>query len=266
MAAGVSSGDPAVLAAAAGSAVLGTEFLLIGRASVIAFGLWVLGFILCFVLTFRVLWKLATVVNQAPTGSWLLLVVAPQSLAALAAQLSAVRPGLGFFEAGLVLFFTGAALYLMISPLIFYRLTVMPLAPRDFSPTFWISTGAASVSCLAATALITTAEAAPVFPGFLPVLRPLALLFWGTASWWMPLIIILQVWRHRRGRAALRYERDWWSAVFPIGMYAACSQDLGRVLGLGALIDISRVFLAAALAVWLVTLWAMGRGLREPAS
>ncbi|MEO6798470.1 MAG: hypothetical protein ABI178_00820, partial [Rhodanobacter sp.] len=42
---------------------------------------------------------------------------------------------------------------------------------------------------------------------------------WATATWWIPLLAILELWRHGLRHVRLRYEVDDWDIVFPLGMY-----------------------------------------------
>ncbi|MFF3911057.1 hypothetical protein ACFYZJ_35070 [Streptomyces sp. NPDC001848] len=47
-------------------------------------------------------------------------------------------------------------------------------------------------------------------------------------SSWIPLLLALGVWRHALRRIPLRYELGWWNLVFPVGMYAVTTHELGR--------------------------------------
>ena len=49
----------------------------------------------------------------------------------------------------------------------------------------------------------------------------------------------------------LTYNPLYWGAVFPLGMYTACTWLMAQVLGLSFLLPISRGFLFIALAAWL---------------
>jgi anaerobic selenocysteine-containing dehydrogenase len=45
----------------------------------------------------------------------------------------------------------------------------------------------------------------------------------GVADYWVPMLIILGIWRHIYRRFPLRYDPLYWGAVFPLGMYTACT-------------------------------------------
>ena len=240
--------------------VLGTQCLLIGGSRPAAVALWCLGLGLWAVLTYGI-FAMLTVKAVKPTlpeginGGWLVAVVAAQSLCVLGAQLS---PGFG--ERGpLVLFFClamwlGAGmLYIWIISLIFYRYTFFPLSPSDLSPPYWINMGAVAISTLAGTMLIANASLSPLLTRLSPFILGFTLLFWATATWWIPMLLILGVWRHLYRRFPLRYDPLYWGAVFPLGMYTACTYRLAQVAEAPFLFTIPRVFVFIALAGWGLT-------------
>ena len=87
-------------------------------------------------------------------------------------------------------------LYIWIISLIFYRYTFFPLLPSDLAPPYWINMGAVAISTLAGALLVLAAPASPLLTGLLPFLKGLTLLFWATATWWIPMLLILGTWRH----------------------------------------------------------------------
>src|SRR5436305_7325492 len=87
-----------------------------------------------------------------------------------------------------------------------------------------------------------------------PFIKGLTLLFWSTATWWIPMLFILGIWRHLYKRFPLRYDPLYWGAVFPLGMYTACTIRLSTAIADAAfLMAIPRVFIIVALAAWLAT-------------
>ncbi|MGH9350900.1 MAG: hypothetical protein ACRD2G_01855 [Terriglobia bacterium] len=54
---------------------------------------------------------------------------------------------------------------------------------------------AMATSTLAGALLIQSAPVDPLLRELMPFLKGLTLLFWTTGSWWIPLLLILGVWR-----------------------------------------------------------------------
>ena len=260
----------------AATCVLGSQCLLVGHWFDVALALWFAGIALWALLVYSV-FALLTVKAEKPAladginGGWLVSVVAAQSVAVLGAQLA---PQLGGHapEAlvfSLAMWLGGGMLYLWIISLIFYRYTFFPMAPSDLAPPYWINMGAAAISTLGGAMLVLAAPSSPVIDQILPFVRGLTLMWWATATWWIPMLLILGVWRHGIRRFPFRYDPLYWGAVFPLGMYTVCTARLSRAVDAPYLIEISRVFVYIALGAWAVVAAAMAshlaRNRREPA-
>jgi tellurite resistance protein TehA-like permease len=194
-------------------------------------------------------------------GSWLLWIVATQSLAIAAATLIPVWPSqsalLAPFAVGL--WCTGLVLYLMITTLILLRWLIVPVTPATLGPPYWILMGATAISVLAAVKDLD-------LPAHLAVVRVTtgfidgwALTLWAFGTWWIPLLIILSLWRHVRGHWPLTYEPALWSVVFPLGMYSVATLTFGKVARIGFMEPLAHVVLWIAVAAWVVVAAAMAR-------
>jgi tellurite resistance protein TehA-like permease len=143
--------------------------------------------------------------------------------------------------------------------LIFYRYTFFPMSPSDLAPPYWINMGAVAISTLAGASLVAAAPHSPLLTELLPFLKGFTLLFWATATWWIPMLVILGVWRHVYRRFPLRYDPLYWGAVFPLGMYTVCTYRLAHVVDAPFLLVIPGVAIYVAMAAWCVTMVGLVR-------
>ncbi|MDR3454848.1 MAG: tellurite resistance/C4-dicarboxylate transporter family protein [Rhodoferax sp.] len=253
---------PGFFTSVAATALLGTQFvMLVSGGERIAFALWVLALVLWAGLTYTI-FTAFTIKEVKPTldkgisGAWLLAVVATQSLAVLSALLAAHIPQpwrleLNFFALSMWLW--GGMLYIWMMSLIFYRYTFFHFSPDDLTPPYWINMGAMAISTLAGSLLIVNAPDAPFLQSLVPFLKGFTVFYWATGTWWVPMLLVLGVWRYVYKRFPFEYDPLYWGAVFPLGMYSACTFRMAQAMSFGFLSVLSSAFLAAALAAWALT-------------
>lgn len=243
----------------AGTCVLGAETVLIAHDYVIATVLLIGGAVLWVLLTYAVFTALIVKeekpsLSESINGGWLLAVVATQSLAVLIALLSPhwhqpLRLHVNFVALSLWLW--GGMLYIWIVALIFYRYMFFRMSPRDLEPPYWINMGAMAISVLAGSLLIADTPDAPFLHSLRPFLEGFTVFYWATGTWWIPMIVILGVWRYWVRRVPVTYDPLYWGAVFPLGMYAVATFKMAGAMSLGFLDFIPHVFFWIALAAWL---------------
>ncbi len=246
----------------AATAVLGTQALLLGHSPTTAIALGALAILLWLLLTYPIYAVLTVRADKPPlarglNGGWLLAVVATQSLAVLGALLTdsfrpAWRAELDFFALSMWLW--GSMLYIWMIALIFYRYLFFPLPPDDLTPPYWINMGAMAISALAGGVMIENAADSPLLQSMLPFIKGMTILYWATGSWWIPMLLLLGAWRYLFRRFPFSYSPLYWGAVFPLGMYAACTDQIARAMDLPFLNPLSNVFLLVAFMAWAMTM------------
>src|SRR5690242_3245895 len=259
---------PGYFTLVAGTSVLARQLLIIDTQSRIATAMLWVAFPIWAALIY-VIFTAFTVKESKPTlaegihGGWLLSVVATQAVAVLMALLArqsqSYQQLMLFVSLGLWL--CGGMLYIWIISLIFYRYTFFKFVPSDLMPPYWINMGAMAISTLAGANLILNANRAPFLTALLPFLKGFTVFFWATATWWIPMLVTLAIWRHVYKRFRLTYDPLYWGAVFPLGMYTVSTFQLAQALDLPFLLWIPHYFVYIAVTAWMATfaglLWTM---------
>lgn len=258
---------PGFFTAATASCIVGNQWLLIADNLSAAIGFWLVGIMLWLALTYTIFAALTVKRSKPPldqgiTGAWLLAIVATQSVAVLSALIAARWPQpyrleLNFLALSMWLW--GGMLYIWTISLIFYRYTFFSFSPDDLSPPYWINMGAMAISVLAGSRLVENSAGAWFLASLLPFLKGFTVFYWATGTWWIPMLLVLGVWRHVYCRFPLRYDPSYWGAVFPLGMYTACTQEMAVTFKLPFLLPIPRYFIFVACAAYTVTLVGMLR-------
>lgn len=259
---------PGFFTIVAATGVVGVQITVLGGNPEVGRALWWLSLALWSVCTYAI-FVLLIVQKDKPSladginGGWLLAVVATQSVCVLGCgagpELFGSREITLFFLTSLWL--CGGMLYIWMISLIFYRYMFFTLAPSDLMPPYWINMGAVAISTLAGTALVTAAQGSPLLAPLLPFVKGFTMMYWATATWWIPMLLILGVWRHRLRRLEFSYDPLYWGLVFPLGMYSVCTYQLARILEASFLIWVARGFAIAALVAWLLTFLGMAKRL-----
>jgi tellurite resistance protein TehA-like permease len=204
--------------------------------------------------------------ETAIDGSWLLVVVATQAVAILSTHVSRsfASPETALFIS-LCLFLLGTVFYAVLITMLVARWIFLPLLPEQFTAPYWINMGAAAITTLAGSRLLAASGHSPFIFRLHEAVLAATALFWTIASWWIPLLAVLTLWRYCRGIRPV-YRIDNWAMVFPIGMYTAASWHVAHDAGLPLLSPVSDAFIWLALAAWTLTFIGMVRSWMTTAS
>ena len=249
---------PGFFTTVAGTSVLGSELLIVIGAQRPALVLWFIALLLWAIIMYT-FFAAMTVRQNKPSiesglnGGWLLAVVATQSISVLGTLLVSglieYQEPILFFT--LCMFLLGCMLYLLLITLIFYRFTFVNVTVASLTPPYWINMGAVAITTLAGARLIIAAPGWALLNDVVPFLKGFTLFFWAAGTWWIPLLLILGLWRHVYKRFPLKYDPQYWGLVFPFGMYTVCTFQLSKAINFPALLIIPRFFIYLALAGWL---------------
>ncbi|MEP7097774.1 MAG: tellurite resistance/C4-dicarboxylate transporter family protein [Dokdonella sp.] len=256
---------PGFFTTVAGTGVLGSQCVLLAGAFRAAAVLWGVAVVLWVVVTYTVFMGFAVkaskpTLDKGISGAWLLAVVSTQSIAVLSALLAAhigqpYKLEINFLALSMWLW--GGMLYIWMMSLIFYRYNFFALSPGDLSPPYWINMGAMAISTLAGSLLITNVADAPFLLSLLPFIKGFTVFYWATGTWWIPMLLLLALWRHVYMRFPLKYDPLYWGGVFPLGMYAVSTREMIEAMGFDFLGWLPQTFVYIALVAWAATFFGL---------
>jgi tellurite resistance protein TehA-like permease len=185
-------------------------------------------------------------------GSWLLWAVSTQSLSVVAATLVRSWPSQSSLLAPVAagLWSIGLLLYLLLVSLILLRWLTVPVTAATLQPSYWILMGATAITVLAGAGILGLPATLPVIRATAGFVDGFSFALWAFGTWWIPLLIVLGLWRHVRRRWPLSYEPNLWSIVFPLGMYSVASLSYGKAAHLSFMEPLSRFMFWVAVAAW----------------
>lgn len=209
--------------------------------------------------------------TAAANGTWFIWVVGAQSVAILA---STLEPHAGSAAQALSLlavlaWSVGLVLYVAVAFMLVLRLMMHSISPEQLDPPYWVSMGAIAITIVAGSGLVQM-ESTPTVDAVRGLAEGLTVVLWAFATWLLPALFAVGLWRHAVRRVPLRYTPALWSMVFPLGMYSAACMTLGRadslplIERLGELWIWVGLFAGAATGIAMVISWLTGSRHRVP--
>ncbi len=201
--------------------------------------------------------------TQSVNGAWLTAIVGTESLAItwvlLDNQLPVSRDLLQLLS---YMFWTvGILLYIVFIVFIVYRFLFGRNHASDLTPPYWINMGAMAITTVAGTRLLLTPTPGRFLISVRPLIEGLTVAMWAWGTWWIPLLLIIGIWKTFIAKVPLRYDPALWSMVFPLGMYATAVQLLAKFPGLTVLAGIGPPCTWIAFTVWVIVglgwLWSI---------
>jgi len=196
-------------------------------------------------------------------GGWLILIVGTQSLVLLGTKIAG---DLGEYAAYMMveihmLWALGMIFYAIFVTLFCYRIFFMNMQANDYSPLMWVVMGAAAISANAGSSLLLTDPVIPLLVDLRPVVQMLSIMLWTWATWWIPLLVIIGLWKHAYHKIPLKYEPSQWSIVFPLGMYTVATNNLGLSSEFNPLIYLASAMLWIAIFAWFLVFTSLFKSL-----
>lgn len=240
----------------AGSNVLAVRFIFAGWIS-LSMVMGVLGLIVWAALFYTIMTVMITgpaIQLSSVNGGWLIAIVAEQSIATYVAALIDIMPHQAsvLFLLSTIFWAMGLMLYVVFIGLIINRLLFQRVSFDDLQPPYWINMGATAITVLASSRLLSVRVHAPILLTLRPFLAGGTIMLWAWGTWWIPLLVILGLWKYLRGREPIRYHPSQWSIVFPLGMYATATTTMSHIAGFNLLHRVGALFLWIALGAWLL--------------
>ncbi|MGH6742982.1 MAG: tellurite resistance/C4-dicarboxylate transporter family protein, partial [Bradyrhizobium sp.] len=194
-------------------------------------------------------------------GGWLNAIVGTESLVILG---TIVAPQAGDFSGAILvtahmLWGIGLALYGIFIALFAQRIFYLDIEPDDITPLLWVVMGAAAIATNAGSTLVLARDDLAFLQAMRPLIDGVTLVMWAWATWWIPMLVLLGIWKYGVRRERLSYTPLLWSLVFPLGMYALASLRLSLAADLPPLKTLSVAMTWVALAAWAATALAFTR-------
>lgn len=246
----------------AGTDVLAVRLMQAGQLGV-AILLMFFGAVLWFVFGYVLPWQVLMTRDGKPilartNGTWFIWAVASQSLAICMAQIQP-HVGQGAKWVGILAVLSwsvGVALYAGIAILVLLRIIHFGITPQEFEPPYWVTMGAMAIAVVAGTRIVDM-DSTPMVDATRTLIAGTVVVFWSFCVWLIPMLVGAGVWRHIVHRIPLKYVPTLWSIVFPVGMFAVASINLGRVDKLPVVEAVGDVALVVATIVWFAVFCAM---------
>lgn len=244
--------------------VLAVRLVLVGLVAV-AVPLVVVGAALWFVFGYLLPWQVLMTrdggrILARTNGTWFIWAVASQSLAV---AMTVIHPHVTTGQAwvgilAVLSWSVGVALYGGVGVLVLLRIVHFGITPREFEPPYWVAMGAMAIAVVAGSNIVAMGPT-PMVDATRALIAGTVAVFWSFCLWLVPVLVGAGFWRHVVHRVPLVYVPTLWSIVFPVGMFAVASLNLGRVDRLPLVESLGKVALGIALLVWAVVLVAMLR-------
>lgn len=233
------------------------------RALGVAVPLWWLDVVLAVAVGWLIPYIMFTAQEQSidkMTAVWLLPIVPAEVTAAsgglLAPHLSPEHAR-RIIDVSVMLWTFSVPLALGILSILFMRLALHSIPPREMAVSGWLTLGPLGTGALGAVLLgsgALHAYGATSLAWVVPIAHGVGLiggiLLWGYGTWWWVMAIVMTL-HHAK---ELPFNLGWWGFTFPLGVYAAATFALGRETGDTAFVVLATMFVGILTTLWLLVM------------
>ena len=196
---------------------------------------------------------------EKATAVWLLPIVPAEVTAASGGQLAPHLAGHAahlIVGASAILWSFSVPLALAILALVFLRLALHRIPPREMGVSGWLTLGPLATGALGSVVLgnaAATAFAGTSLAPIAPIAHALGILagtvLWGYGTWWWISSTCVTI--HHLAHS-LPFNLGWWGFTFPLGVYSAATIALARATNATILTDIGTGLILLLAALWII--------------
>jgi tellurite resistance protein TehA-like permease len=147
----------------------------------------------------------------------------------------------------------GVFLYIIFMALNLYRMLFFPFEGLDMDPCYWTCMGAAAIAVVDG-ALFTLVPHAPAFAVTVrPFIAGMILFLWTWGTAWIPILVLMELWKFFFFKIPFSYQPSRWAMVFPMGMFTAATDLLSYSLHMPFLQGVVHVCLWMTFILWCIT-------------
>lgn len=240
-----------MLTFSAGTSTLAIRYLLLDTFD-LGLALGIVGIGSCFFLVYTLFGKLffhAKESIQRISPYWLLMCIALHACGIVLSSFHhagepVVLLSLGFWSFGLLL-------YIMFMCLNLYRMFFFGFTANELSPSYWTCMGAAAIAVTDGIK-ITLTTGHPFLNDIKPFIVGMSLILWCFGTAWIPILVLMGLWKFFYFKAPFVYQANLWTMVFPLGMYTACTHFLASEMQIWSIKELVEPFLWITVAAWSV--------------
>jgi tellurite resistance protein TehA-like permease len=274
-----------------GTNTFGMQLIIFQRATDVACALWLIALIAWFIFIYFIFYSFIPLrkkpAHEIVNGATLLIIVSTVSVALLGLRLldATATQSAHAYIALWAFWASGFLMYLLIVPIVIYRLFFTHLKPADWEAPYWICMGAPAIITLTGSEFVLYMPRMPDAPQLESIREmtfSLSILAWLIGTSWIPYQLIMDIrqlshtntldsspaWVRAFPWSRLAFDKQYhfygppsWSRVFPMGMYTACTLSLVKITGFGFLGPAPQYWGWFALLIWFLTLIGMLRSI-----